>query len=123
MPTPMQDQCYALALALVRLSVHALHAPDDLRNLLLHLGLDLGLALEQTVTASNRLEFEMGAHGLHAEIRRIKFMLRLLDDLELMDPEDASRIGDIAEHALRIVLASLRTAQRNRERTLDESER
>lgn len=123
MPTPMQDQCYALALALVRHAMRALHMPEDVRDQVLHLGIDLGMSLEQAVTASDRMEFELCVHALNTHIRRIKFMLRLLDDLEMMEPEDALRIGDIAEQAHRIVLASLRTAKRNGTRTIDVAER
>ncbi|MBU3741550.1 MAG: hypothetical protein FGM24_04615 [Candidatus Kapabacteria bacterium] len=92
-----------------------MHVPDDLRYRMQSIGFDLGLTLESAVASSARFEFAMHLDQIHVHVRRIKFVLRLLDDLDYITPDDAVRLANTAESAHRLVVAAIRTTHRNGE--------
>ena len=114
MDTPLQEHCYALSLAIVRYSLDAHHVPEDLRMRIHDIGISLGLNIAAAVSASDGFEFEMHLHTVHMHIRHVKYALRLLDDLELIQPDEATRMATTAESAHRLVVAAIRTMRSNR---------
>lgn len=114
MDTPLQEHCYALSLAIVRYSLDAHHVPEDLRMRIHDIGISLGLNITAAVSAADGFEFEMHLHTVHTHIRHVKYALRLLDDLELIQPDAATRMTTTAESAHRLVIAAIRTMRSNR---------
>lgn len=116
MDTPLQEHCYALSLAVVRYALNAHHITEDIRAQVHDMGIGLGLNITAAVASADGFEFEMHLHAVHMHIRHVKYILRLLDDLELIQPEDATRLATSAESAHRLVVAAIRTTRHNRER-------
>lgn len=115
--TPIQDHTYELALTVSRycLAREGASALTEFDAALRRHAVRGALQVECAVGAQSRTHFGQSLYAANQEIRMVKLCLRLLDDLELMDPTVGEHLGDMAEEAHRVVLAAIRTSRKVRE--------
>jgi hypothetical protein len=115
--TPIQDHTYELALTVSRycLAREGASALTEFDAALRRHAVRSALQVECAVGAQSRTHFGQSLYAANQEIRMVKLCLRLLDDLELMDPTVGEHLGDMAEEAHRVVLAAIRTSRKVRE--------
>lgn len=111
MGTPLQQRAYELSLRVSQAWIvgkGARHSEDMLARLF-EAGTSAGVFIEQATAASSKELFRARLHDANTRIRVVKFWIRLLDDLALIEPETASSLHESAEELHALLFAALRT--------------
>ncbi len=113
MPTPLQDKSYELFVRTATLNVDV---GADLRiqyaaQRLFQECTSLVAELEAAFCASHREHFQQHLYSALRNVRVLKVITRLLDDVGRINPEAGEPLEDAAEEVHRLVLAALRTSK------------
>jgi hypothetical protein len=111
MDTPLHEVSYAVIHGVAYLAERGEFSTDVWRDDLRHRALSLADHLEHTVTAGSGDVFARQLLELIARLRALRTVLRLLDDLDHVDPEQALQLHGVVDESLRVAYAAYRTAK------------
>lgn len=113
METPLIQKTYAFAVTAAKWHRHRVTfgTPTDIDASFVQACLLAGVRIEEATGAATRAEFLERLRQADTCIRDAKYWLRLLDELDDIQPEDATELHDAAEEAHKIVLACIKTVK------------
>lgn len=111
METPLHEVSYAVIHGVAYLAERGAFTNDVWRDDLRKRALTLIDHLETTVTAGSGDQFVRQLLELIAQLRALRTVLRLLDDLDHVEPEQALLLHGVVDESLRVAYSAYRTAK------------